>query len=226
MDDIDALLHASASQLGTIRTLYEQSLKTQNLDPQLKPTIKNMLENHVSALDYLAERIHQKHGKPGTKAKIYYPLAYSPQAFPTWFEKNLPGVKANARKVYEAIRDRQPYESGYKWLDDLNGLARENKHRELTPQVKAWKPELVVDLESAGIAPVRIEPDPGTSMDPVQATEPILVGRDAQVGQTVGAAVIVDWHFARPPASVLGTLERIQRELPGLISAVRQSASV
>jgi hypothetical protein len=226
-DDIHALLNAANGQLVILRALYEQSIEAQQLDPELRPLIKNILENQRSALDYLAQRILDKHGTPGATKKVYYPLAYGPNAFPNWFDKNLPGVKKGCPAAHDAIRDRQPYEPGYDWLQDLLDLVNQNKHRELTPQVKAWKTELVVDPEQSGLPAERVEADVAdASTDAVQATEPVLVGRDAQVGEKIGAAVIVDWRFTKPPASARGTLERIQRELPRLISDVSRAAGV
>jgi hypothetical protein len=224
MDDIDALLGTAADQVAQIRSLYQQSLDAQAVDPRLPPLIKNALENQRSALDYLAERIYRKHGNPG-KAKAYYPVAKSSYHFPAWFAKNLPGVDKNAPHVRDVIRDRQWYRPGFDWLRHLHDLTIEQKHRQLTPQVRAWTTQLETDPDTGN--EVRLAPDlPGASTEREQTTEPVLVGRDVQVGDALRAVVFVDWLFTKPPVSALGTLERIQSGLPQLIRDVRQTAGV
>ena len=105
-------------------------------------------------------------------------------------------------------------------------LVNENKHRQLTPQVQHRKIELEIDPPPDRQVK-RLKPDlEGGTPGPVHTSEGLLVGRDVQVGQTVGAVVFVDWLFAKPHASALGTLERIQDGLRQLVTDLRQVSGV
>jgi hypothetical protein len=103
MDDIDALLKDAGEELAELRGLYEQAVREAE-SYRIKPRIKNILESHRSALGFLAVQIYGKHGSGKPNAKVYYPVADSPSAFPAWFEKNLPGVAANAPNVRDATK--------------------------------------------------------------------------------------------------------------------------
>jgi hypothetical protein len=223
MDDINAVLSTARSQFGVVRGLYEESLHRQQLHPDLQPLIKNLLENQRSSLDYLAERIFQKHGN-ATKTKVYYPLAKSSYDFPQWFAKNLPGVGRASPNTQAAIAARQPYRPGYDWLRHLNTLVIENKHRQLTPQTQFWAPH----IEQGELPPeqrLQLKPD-SVPPDPSNVKRASVRVTEADVGKTLTGVVFVDWFFTKPQLSALGTLDRIQNELSRLVAEVRQVAGV
>ena len=85
--------------------------------PSLQTFIKNLLENQRSALDYLAERILDKHGKRGARTKAYYPITKTSYDFGRALARNLPGVHASqpVAKAIEARTGRDTSGCGTLW---------------------------------------------------------------------------------------------------------------
>lgn len=132
-DDVAALMEDADEQLQVIRTLHDQALADAAVRQRFKTRIKNVLENHRSALDYLAVGITNAYGTP--KGFIYFPLAQSEHEFPAEMEKKMPGVMASRPNIAGALRQYQPYQPGRDWLHTLNQLTREQKHNELSAQI-------------------------------------------------------------------------------------------
>jgi len=180
VDDIDALIEDAAEQLEVVAALYGQAVAERKLPPLLPARIKNVVEHQRSSLDYLAQRILDTYGS--RKAKAYYPFAWNDNAFQPFFDRNLPGVAAARSDIRDAIKNRQPYQPGYQWMDDLNRLSTQNKHRELTPQSQ----EIRIDLSDLIILP------------------------DGSVEPTGPATITTSWLFGNPQKPPLETLRAIQ----------------
>src|SRR3954447_9221556 len=130
-DDVEALLALADEQMAGIEELYGESLAEKQVSSRLQALIKNVIENYRSALDYVANAAAEKYAKPG---RVYWPYAPAPSDFPRHFDKNFPGLR-NARPEIAAAWERcQPYQTGYDWLGALFELAKDNKHRALSPQ--------------------------------------------------------------------------------------------
>ncbi len=94
--------------------------------------IKHILEDLRSTLDYIAIDIYSKYNKK-TKSKIYFPYVKegkTEEVFDKYFNSNLPNVKENNIKIYEIIKNIQPF-TGKLWLSELMILTNNIKHVEL-----------------------------------------------------------------------------------------------
>lgn len=211
--DIDALIEDAGDQLEHVRELYEDSLREQEVPARLRTRIKNVVENQRSALEYLAHAIYEAYGD-GKGRRSYFPIAKASSDFPGLFERMLPGVAANCPPVRNAIEARQPYQPGFEWLQHLSLLTNENKHRRLTPQTRTE--QRTTRFESGGAA---IELGEGASIQLGGGADIILGGQSIRQIQPT-RTVYVDWLFDDPPLSALGTLQRIQESLPGLVDDV------
>lgn len=135
MDDIRALLEDASEQMEILVALHERALAHAGARSRFRTRVKNVLENHRSALDYLAVGLTNEHGSPSKSFVVYFPLAQSPGEFPAVMESRMPGVAAAKPKIAEAIERHQPYQPGNEWLSHLNKLTREQKHNALSAQI-------------------------------------------------------------------------------------------
>ena len=226
MEDLAALLAEVDEQMGTVRRLYADSLRTETVFPGLQPKIKNVLENQRSALEYLASAIVDRFGK--STGRSYYPIVSEPALFDARFAKNMRGVAAARPDIRDAIEARQPYRQGYEWLGHLATLTNENKHQKLSPQQRVETRELRPGPGGAGViggpgASIRMT---GNASIRMTGNASISFGGGPVVARNIQRRVLVDWLFADLRISALATLTEIERRLPSLISEIRQVAGL
>jgi len=141
-DSVQALLLRAEKQLTEIQILYSTSLSEKTINPELQPLIKNYLENLRSALDYVAHDIYEGIS-PSYKEdiKLYFPIRTTKHEFDVLIQKDFATLEARFPEVLDLLERNQPFDIKGRWLEELNKLTNENKHRDLTPQVKKEIPQ-------------------------------------------------------------------------------------
>lgn len=216
MDDIHDLLQDTDEQLGLVNRIYKESAEAGKQSRRLKPRIKNTLENQRSVLDYLAHEIHNRYGSP-TGAKIYYPLAKTPQAFPRDIDQRMPGVRAEREDIANVIERYQPFNQ--EWIVWLAGLTNENKHRILSKHKPHETTRTEVHLPDGGsfsVQDIEFQDAAGNPITPSQA-----FGRP-----TSDPIPVLEWRFADPPLPATLVLSLIQTSLKTLVADVSQVADL
>ncbi|MEE8372155.1 MAG: hypothetical protein V3R87_00260 [Dehalococcoidia bacterium] len=141
-DNVETLLAYAEGQYQDIRERYDEALHNESLD--LSVPVKNLMENLRSALDYMAHDIYEScchaaqvaSGKPEPR-NIYFPYGHTEADFASGVGSSLPELSSLAPTVYDLIASIQPYRGGDTWLCDLCSILNENKHDQLTPQVRS-----------------------------------------------------------------------------------------
>lgn len=216
LPDVQVLIDEASEQLETVRALYDDSLQKKKVPPRLKVTIKNLLENQRSALEYLARQITEKHGNKGS-AYVYWPVAPTATKFDATMDQKMPGVRKAKKGIATAVGKYQRYQPGCEWLGHLVTLTNENKHQRLTAQTRTE-----TRRRSVGGGAVSWDPSAVTFGSGVWlAGEPVnpVTQRTASTVETI----YVDWLFDDLGVSALRTLEEIQTKL---VPAVHDVSSV
>lgn len=150
--DIDALITQMKIQYLEIEGLYDASLHKKEVEPNLKIKVKSFLENARSVLDYAAHGIAETHNI--TASKVYFPIVEKEKnktSFNGAIGNNLPGLEAANKAMFNYLESIQPYHSGNEWLADFATVVIDNKHSQLTPQVRVEMPSLLIRHGGAGI---------------------------------------------------------------------------
>lgn len=221
-NDVDTLVTQIQSQYTEIESLYNASLQEKEIKPELKIKVKNYLENARSILDYCAHDIADAYSI--TAREIYFPIVAkdkSKTSFDGSVGRNLPGLESKNKKVFDYLESIQPYHADYSWLADFATVTTDNKHSQLTSQIRtetarvtsthsgggqvSWDPGAVRFGSGVWInsAPV----DPATQM-PISTPETIVTRE-----------IWVDFRFNNT-ISALPLLKKIYDEIPKIIDEV------
>lgn len=140
--NIRALLRAAEKQINEVDNAYKVALGGHDIPDEVTVGIKNLLENHRSALDYLAKAIREKHC-PATapRARVYFPILDSPETFSTRTKDWFPGLAEADPELWKYLEKIQPYpERGESELKNLRDLVNEFKHTKLVRQERIETP--------------------------------------------------------------------------------------
>ena len=157
-------LSSHASSLSTLllsthrkTTLFldrylQSNINAVELD-ELRVELKNILENHRSALDYTAHYIAERCTPKPSSSKVQFPVA-SPKDTLTKFslklDKWFPDLISSAPKVRDYLLCIQEF-NGELWLRQLADLTNFNKHRSLSSQKLDIFNSVVVRFDDSGI---------------------------------------------------------------------------
>jgi hypothetical protein len=169
-DDANQLVKFAKEHFTEIEETYNASLSQKEINPKLLIEIKNFMENIRSALDYAANGIYQKYGSStDAKPKIYFPYASLNQSKEE-FQKSrridtcIPGLTSSRADIVMKLMSYQHFESPKnKWLPIFMELNNENKHQQLTPQIRKEMKELRI---SSGGASISMTPGASITMTP------------------------------------------------------------
>ncbi|QSX36495.1 hypothetical protein [Shewanella sedimentimangrovi] len=125
-DISDLLIHTKSE----IELLTQQS----NNGEINKVSLKNILENLRSILDYHSEdiSIKLKEKQISVPDKVYFPYEQRENHFKKSIDKNLPKLKKINNNLYTVIENAQPFKAHDNWIIDLCSLTNEAKHNHLS----------------------------------------------------------------------------------------------
>lgn len=119
----------------------------------LRVDLKNLLENHRSALEYTAHHIADFCTPKPPLDRVYFPVAKLGDTTATFARKLdqwFPNLSTSAPKVREYLLSVQEF-SGDPWLRQLADLTNFNKHRSLSAQEPGDFLSVVVRFGDAGV---------------------------------------------------------------------------
>ncbi len=237
LDMAEALVSSAKEQLAKVKKEYEVSLAEKTIKPALQVSIKNLLENLRSALDYCAREICETSSASASPVvNVYFPITRrgaKREDFPSLLEKNLPNVRSRRPDLASLLASFQEFASSDNdWLPDLATLANENKHDQLTPQIRREKRSLRIQSKGVGMVMgegTRISMGPGTQIRMGDAViqggqsfgpgSPPRVSGDATVEETVW----VSFEFAAVGKPVVPFLERAIGGVSDVVRSVRSA---
>lgn len=157
-DNALALIAHAEGELKLIEEGYRASLNEKTVKAAMLISIKNLMENLRSALDYSAHAIFEKYGS-STKSnpKIYFPYATASQTLADFqrekrIESCIPGISAHPKVISEIESFQHCSDKTYSWLPKFMALNNENKHQNLTPQTRKETKQLKIESRGAGIS--------------------------------------------------------------------------
>jgi hypothetical protein len=131
----------------------EKSLNHHGTDVELlRVDFKNLLENHRSALEYVAHYIAAKCINPPQESKVQFPIANSSDNATTFIRKLdrwFPGIVIRNPALTAYLTEIQPFNSD-QWLARLADLTNFNKHRSLSVWESAVFESLVMRCGEMG----------------------------------------------------------------------------
>lgn len=222
----NALIDAADAGASDLESRYQAALQEKTVASELQIAIKNVIENLRSALDYTARAIYEHlGGSPGPR--IYYPIARpgaSSADFPGLANRNIPGV-GQAPTILAALEATQEFaNAANRWLPNLATLANENKHENLTPQVRSEDKRVTVETAGGGSVSwgsgVKFGGDVRIGGVPIDISTQLPVPHPSQV---VRQGIWVDFAFDSTGDSVLpflGTATRGARDVLDRITSV------
>lgn len=158
-DDAKELVGHCKPTFNKIEQAYKESLHDREIKKTLLIEIKNFMENLRSALDFTAHGLFDKYGNSTpSKPRIYFPYAWASLDKVHFqsnniIEKNLPGVTANRPDIATKIESYQHFENvANSWLPKFMELNNENKHQQLTPQIRKETKQLNISSGGASIS--------------------------------------------------------------------------
>jgi hypothetical protein len=231
LDDAKQLVQYAREHLPQIEEAYNASLSEKEIKPKLLIEIKNLMENLRSALDFTARGLFLKYGSSkASDPRIYFPYASLTQS-EDQFRKSgridacIPGLTANRPDIVTRIESYQHFaDPRNKWLPVFMELNNENKHQQLTPQIRRETKELRISSGGASISMgsgASISIGPGASIQIGGMTIPGGQTFDANRPPTTigpGKKEVITWvsfHFSTSNEPVLPllkqTLEGVER---------------
>jgi len=144
-NDVKALLEYVCNSLDNLKKAYDQSLELKETSPSLRIQVKNVMENLRSALDYMAQDVHENIILPNLKNQaraskdIYFPYGKDKQTYELNVKKCFPSLEVISHGIYSLFEKIQPHACGDSWLYDFCKILNENKHDSLSPQTKISK---------------------------------------------------------------------------------------
>lgn len=158
-EDAKELVEHCKPTFKKIEQAYQESLHDREIKKTLLIEIKNFMENLRSALDFTAHGLFDKYGaSASSKPRIYFPYAWASLDKPHFqsqniIEKNLPGLTANRPDIASKIESYQHFENASNnWLPKFMELNNENKHQQLTPQIRKESKQLNISSGGATIS--------------------------------------------------------------------------
>ena len=195
-DDAQELIEYTRDRLPEVKSAYEAALSDKEIKPKLLIEIKNLMENLRSALDFTAHGLFYKYGLSTAKSSgIYFPYAIMNQSEAEFRRSNridtcIPGLSSNRPDIAEKIISFQHFsDERNKWLPVFMQLNNENKHQQLTPQIRRETKELKISSGGASIS--------------MGSGASISVGRGASI--RIGGMTIPDgqtFNADRPPVTL------------------------
>jgi hypothetical protein len=162
--DTTTIIAAAREQYDSIRKDYDRALQEHTLD--LRISVKNLMENLRSALDYMAHDIYDScckqvraaNSKPAPR-NIYFPYGSTDLSFMAGLGSSLPDLQNHNPAVYQLVESIQPFRSKDSWLYDLCSILNENKHDKLTAQVRSETETYSVASEYGSVSMVVNNPN-------------------------------------------------------------------
>ncbi|MBK9020390.1 MAG: hypothetical protein IPL72_10470 [Sulfuritalea sp.] len=119
----------------------------------LRVDLKNILENHRSALEYVAHFMAERCSPIPSRDRVQFPIAH-PNDDATTFSKKLggwfPGLESTAPALIEYLLSIQHF-AGERWLSDFADLTNFNKHHALSEQELAEFDSIVLRVGEVGL---------------------------------------------------------------------------
>ena len=107
---------------------------------ELRVELKNLLENHRSALEYVLHYLAERCTPKPAPERVQFPVA-KPNDTAATFGKKLdrwfPGLSAGAPKARDHLLSIQEF-NGETWLRDLANLTNFNKHHSLSARKRSF----------------------------------------------------------------------------------------
>ena len=217
---------------------YKDSLHEKTIKSSLLIEIKNFMENLRSALDYSAHGLFKKYGDKTKSQDIYFPYAWNGLSRSEFKSRNIienkiPGLSKSRPDIVSVIERYQAFSSNENdWLPKFMDLNNENKHQNLTPQVRKDTKQL--NISSGGVSismgeGFRIEMGSGMMIQMGGAVIPggqrIDVNNPARIYGPAKQEIItwVSFHFASNDEPVLPLLEK---SLKGITKIVNELSNL
>ena len=169
-DDAKLLVQHERERFTEIEQAYGASLSEKKIKPNLLIDIKNFAENLRSSLDFTAHGLFQKYGfSSSPHQNIYFPYASLSQSEEEFrklrrIDKCIPSLSTSRPDIVEKIESYQHFASpNNRWLPIFMDLNNENKHQQLTPQLRKETKELLI---SSGGASISMGPGASISLSP------------------------------------------------------------
>jgi hypothetical protein len=216
-----------------IEEAYNASLSEKEIRPKLLIEIKNLMENLRSALDFAAHGLFQNYGSStASNPKIYFPYASLRQSKEE-FQKSrridacIPGFSTSRPDIATKLESYQHFAApDNTWLPLFMDLNNENKHQQLTPQVRKEAKELRI---SSGGASISMGPGASVSIGPGASIQigglVIPGGQSFDVNKppvTIGPGrkEVITWvsfHFSTNDEPVLPLLKQALEGVGGIV---------
>lgn len=173
-DDANLLVQHARDQFTVIENAYHASLSEKEIKPNLLIGIKNFMENLRSSLDFSAHGLFQKYGfSSSPNHNIYFPYALLSQSQEDFRRSRridvcIPGISTNRPDICGKLESYQHFVSpNNRWLPIFMDLNNENKHQQLTPQIRNETKQLRISSGGVSISlgsGASISLGPGTSI--------------------------------------------------------------
>lgn len=139
LDRVEELLKDQVSE-------YQKSLKNKEVSPRAIIITHEIIEKLRHVLDQQTRRVWEKEiattleEKEKKKAKVYFPITDSPEAFKSTIGRaHLSSRKNTHKKLYSFLLKYQPFTSNENyWLKIIREIAKQ-KHIDLLPQTRSEK---------------------------------------------------------------------------------------
>jgi hypothetical protein len=232
-DDANQLVQYAKEHFTHIEEAYNASLSEKEIKPKLLIEIKNFMENLRSALDFAAHGLFQNYGSSTSlNPKIYFPYASLSQSKEE-FQKSrridvcIPGLSTSRPDIATKIESYQHFAApNNRWLPLFMDLNNENKHQQLTPQVRKEAKELRISSGGASISMgsgASVSIGPGAS---IQIRGMVIPGgqkfdvNKPPVTIGTGRKEVITWvlfHFSTNDEPVLPLLKQALEGVGGII---------
>jgi hypothetical protein len=231
--DANQLVQYGKEHFPHIEEAYNASLSEKEITPNILIEIKNFMENLRSSLDFMAYGLFKLYGSSSaSNPKIYFPYASLIQSKEE-FQKSrridtcIPGLSTSRPDIAAKIESYQHFAApNNRWLPMFMDLNNENKHQQLTPQVRKEVKELRM---SSGGASISMSPGASISIGPgasIQIGGMVIPGGQsfdvnkppATIG--LGRKEIITWvsfHFSTNNEPVLPLLKHALEGISGIV---------
>ncbi len=139
-DEIKFQIEEAKRLNNELKEIYERDLQSQNASVQARSHVQDILVKLRSAMDQSMHCFFDKEIAPNLsqndseKAKIYFPIVTNKGSLKSTLGRGkMNNLSTTHQPIFSFIDSIQPYNSDYKWLENLSKYSNE-RHIRLTPQ--------------------------------------------------------------------------------------------
>jgi len=222
-------MEIAEEDLSSVRALYADALRQQAIPTKLRVRVGQVIESFRSALEYCAQELHRRYGKP-CAGPIYFPIIGPSSDWRGVLGQNIPGIIKTRPDLASLMESWQVIKGAHnQWLADLGSLANESKHEQILPLTRRERDGFRIGGHNIGVVGGFIQLGKGAVINNHEVSESVRIDPGGTVPDELQGILAPDvwvdliWDLGGRPVEVLPFLERAVHGVRDIIRALEDA---